>query len=615
MSKSCAVLPLSGPLRPTTLTSRTPKLLAFLLLIFLSLNAHAQPNSADPGSEALPSDVDFRWGLQLPMRDGVKLGATHYRPAGSALEPLPTIVTITPYISDRYHPDALYFARHGFNFLVVDTRGRGNSEGEFKPLGLEDGLDGHDVVQWIAQQPWSDGKVMMRGGSYGGYNQWATARYFPSKLTTIVPIASPYHGVDFPMNDNVPYPYSIRWLTLTAGVTPQGRIFGDNAFWNRKFRAYHEAGIAFAELDDFVGHPNPNFDEWVAHPHSDDYWAARVPDADAFSRFDLPILTITGYYDGDQPGAMEYYREHMKHGSPSGKAQHFLLLGPWDHSGTRIPRQTFGGLTFGDSMMFNAFGLDRDWYNWTLGKGDRPAFIKDRVTWFVAGADRWKSAASLDAVSNDEQVLYLTSVGATADTLFESGQLASEPAKAVDSDQYRYDPLDTRKAQLDPPDAYITDQTEVVQTQGNGLIYHSEPFSAPTEISGYVELELWLELDVPDTDINATLYEITRDGQSIALAGQTLRTRYRHSRSEPVLMTPGRVEKLSFNRFYWFSRQVAEGSRLRLFLRPANGVAQMRHYNGAGPVASQTAEDAQTARIRVHIGPDTPSRLTLPLVR
>ncbi|MDX1572367.1 MAG: hypothetical protein R3200_17935, partial [Xanthomonadales bacterium] len=89
----------------------------------------------------------------------------------------------------------------------------------------------------------------------------------------------------------------------------------------------------------------------------------------------------------DQPGAMEYYHRHMRWGSEDGKANHYLVLGPWNHSGTRFPVQEFGGLSFGDAMMFDAFQLDRDWYRWTMGDGERPDFLKDRVTYFVAGAN------------------------------------------------------------------------------------------------------------------------------------------------------------------------------------------------------------------------------------
>lgn len=588
-------------------------LIAFALCAVLATVVAA--DSPDDAGRA-PTDVDFTWGVDIPVRDGTVLNGTLYRPDGYSLDddgPLTTIVTITPYISDRYHPDAQYFARHGFAFLIVDTRGRGNSEGSFEPLDLEDGQDGHDIVEWIAEQPWSNGKIGMRGGSYGGYNQWATARYFPEDLDTIVPIASPYHGIDFPMNYNVQYPYVIRWLTLTAGVTPQGRTFGDDAFWERKFLEYHQSGIAFEELDELVGMPSQTFDEWVSRPVMDDYWAARVPSAEELARFDLPILTITGYYDGDQPGAMQYYHDHMRHGSEAAKEKHYLVLGPWNHSGTRMPQQSFGGHEFGNKMMFDAFALDRDWYRWTMEDGERPDFLLDRVTYFVAGANEWKSAPSLNAVADDELVLRLGADRPTHD-VYRSGVLASEPDTNSDYSEYVYDPLDTSKAERGTAEDYIVDQSEVVKTDGNGLVFQSEPFDEATEISGYVRLEAFVEMDVPDTDIDATLYEIRADGSSIALAGQTLRARHRDGPREIRMMSPGTIEKLVFDRFYWFSRKIVEGSRLRLFIRPANGVDDQRHYNAAGPVHEQTAADARTATVRLHHNEAHPSRLILPIV-
>lgn len=580
-------------------------------LALASLAASALHAEDDPGRAE--TDVQLQWGIEIPVADGTELNGTLYRPNDPSGQRLPAIVTITPYISDRYHPDALYFARNGFAFLIVDTRGRGNSGGEFRPLGIEDGTDGRDIVEWIADQPWSNGKVGMRGGSYGGYNQWATARYFPEHLTTIVPIASPHHGTDFPMNYNVQYPYVIRWLTLTSGVTPQGRLFGDSDFWNRKFREYHTSGIAFEALDELVGNPSPHFDDWVAHPLHDDYWAARVPAAEDYARFELPILTITGYYDGDQPGAMEYYRRHMRHGSEAGKANHFLILGPWDHSGTRMPKQEFGGIEFGDAAMFDAFQLDRDWYRWAMGDGERPEFIKDRVTYFVAGANEWKGAKSLEDIADAELVYNLQSAG-PADGLFHSGTLSTKAPVSADVDQYVYDPLDTSKTEIELGDDYIIDPQELLATDGDGLVYHSQPFAEAAEISGYPRFEAWIEMDVPDTDINVTLYEVLADGTSIALTGETKRARFRRSLTEETLMTPGEVEHFVFENFYFFSRQIAKGSRLRLFIRPANLVDKQRNYNSGGVVSKETAEDARTATVKLHMGPDTPSRLMLPAV-
>ena len=114
------------------------------------------------------------------MRDKVELNATLYLPKTPDGSPpkTPVIFTLTPYISDTYHARGAYFASHGYVFALVDVRGRGNSGGEFEPFANEP-RDGHDVVEWLAKQPFCDGKVAMWGGSYAGFDQWATAKEFP----------------------------------------------------------------------------------------------------------------------------------------------------------------------------------------------------------------------------------------------------------------------------------------------------------------------------------------------------------------------------------------------------------------------------------------------------
>ena len=119
--------------------------------------------------EAPQAAVDLTFGQEIPLRDGVKLNATIYRPSDQT-EPLPVAVTMTPYISDTYHERGMYFARHGYAYAIVDVRGRGTSEGKFHPFA-NDAQDGHDVVEWLARQPWSTGQVATWGGSYAGTNQ------------------------------------------------------------------------------------------------------------------------------------------------------------------------------------------------------------------------------------------------------------------------------------------------------------------------------------------------------------------------------------------------------------------------------------------------------------
>src|SRR5215467_3848913 len=201
--------------------------------------------------------VDMQWAVKIPMRDGVKLNATIFTAHGQK-EPLPVIFTFTPYIGDSYTDRAVYFAKHGYVYALVDVRGRGNSGGEFWPFENE-GHDGYDVVEWLAKQPFCNGKVTMWGGSYAGFDQWATAKEFPPHLVTIVPAAAAHPGLDYPSYNNIGLSYDVQWFTLTSGHTAQDNLFGDQKFWRTKFQDAYKQHIPFKSLDSFVGNPSANF--------------------------------------------------------------------------------------------------------------------------------------------------------------------------------------------------------------------------------------------------------------------------------------------------------------------------------------------------------------------
>src|ERR1700760_1036374 len=112
---------------------------------------------------------------------------------------------------------------------------------------------------------------------------------------------------------------------------------------------------------------------------------------------------------------MAYYREHMKYGNAKSKSRHYLIIGPWDHAGTRTPRKEVGGLTFGDASMLDMNDLHRQWYDWTLKNGSRPEFLKSRVAYYVVGpgAEKWKYADDLEGIATEHRSLYLASQDAT----------------------------------------------------------------------------------------------------------------------------------------------------------------------------------------------------------
>jgi putative CocE/NonD family hydrolase len=146
------------------------------------------------------------------------------------------------------------------------------------------------------------------------------------------------------------------------------------------------------------------------------------------------------------------------------------------------------------------------------------------------------------------------------------------------------------------------------------VIYTSEPFEQPTEVTGYVSFNLWLALDVPDTDLRVSLYEVLGNGGSVLLAEDLMRARYRESRERERLVEPGAVLPYRFDTFPFFSRLLAKGSRLRLFLRCPNTIYLQKNYNSGRVVANETIADARVAHVTVYHDAQRPSALTLPVV-
>ncbi len=426
-----------------------------MMSIFGSMFAQTNPSkgpSPEPKAEATATppaatDYDIRWGVKIPLRDKVELNATLYLPKtpdGSAPK-TPVIFTLTPYISDTYHARGAYFASHGYVFALVDVRGRGNSAGEFEPFAQEP-RDGHDVVESLAQQPFCDGKVAMWGGSYAGFDQWATAKEFPPHLATIVPAAAAHPPYDYPSLDNVGFLYDMQWFTATSGRTGQQNLFGDSKFWRTKFLDAYKKHIAFSTLDSFVGNPSKNFQRIIRHPMADAYYDGMVPTQEQFKRILLPILTITGQYDGDELGAMTFYRDHMANASPEAQAKHFLIIGPWDHPGTRTPTDEVGGVKFGPAALVDLNDLHRQWYDWTMKDGPKPQFLKDQVAYYLlapgnSGANgEWKYTDNFANLIANPKTLYLDSKNGDANGVFRSGMLV-EKQPNEGADQYVNDPM------------------------------------------------------------------------------------------------------------------------------------------------------------------------------
>ncbi len=470
--------------------------------------------------------------------------------------------------------------------------------------------------RWGEKIPMSDG-VRLNATVYLPREQKApapcVAKEFPPHLATIVPVASPNAGVDFPMFNNVFFPYDMQWLTFTSGRASQDRLFGDGEFWTARNRQSFESGRPFKELDTLVGNPSTIFQEWVAHPEVDAYWDSYNPTAEEYAKLAIPILSITGSHDGDQPGALAHYREYMKNATAEGKARHYLIIGPWDHAGTRTPEAEFGGLTFGPASLVDLPKLHLDWYAWTMQGGTKPEFLQKAVAYYVMFADRWRYADTLEAVTAESRAYNLGSTSNPTD-VFASGSIGPGSAEGG-PDHYVYDPRDVSGAALEAAvdTQSLTDQRLIHARSGRQLIYHSAPFEKDTEISGFFRLAAWIAIDTPDTDFGVNVYEIRQDGTSIPLTFDVMRARYRESLREPKPVSTKAPLRYDFKRFTFVSQEVKKGSRLRLQIGPLDSINLQKNYNSGSEVAAESIEDARPVTVTLYHDRNHPSALYVPM--
>ncbi len=544
-------------------------------------------------SQAEKNVINIRTGIKIKVRDGIFLNATIYQPQLQS-KPLPVIFSLTPYISDTYHERGVYFAQHDYVYANIDVRGRGSSAGTFDPF-FNDAKDGYDIVEWFARQSYCNGKIAMWGGSYAGEAQWLTAKEFPPHLKSIVPVASPRLGIDHPMIYNVGVPYISQWLMFTSTQSGNLNLFQDTKYWENKFTERYEKDLPFASMDSIIGYPNKIWKNYIDHQSYDNYYKSVIPTPTQYAKMNLPILTITGSYDGNQPGALSFYSEFMKYAASPARENHYLIIGPWDHAGTRTPIKVQAGITMGDSSLLDMNNLHWQWYNYTLKDSIKPPFLRDKVMYFVANKNRWKSAKKLDDIGKEKMKLYLNSFYSTGKNLPDSASLENETPANSNPAKYIYDPLN--------------------KTETGSVVYNSLPFKEDVEVSGFFQLNMHIETNVKDVDIRAQIFEITSSNRRISLTSQVMRARYRESLEKEKLLIPGEINLFRFDNFTFISRVIEKGSRIQLIISSPNSPYDQKNYCSGGNVAFETAKDSHIATVKIYNDSKHPSIIYIPIVK
>lgn len=545
--------------------------------------------------------------LLIGTADGAAISAIGVRPRNITGK-LPTLLVFTIYADDAQALDeARAMAAHGYAGMVAYTRGKGRSP--HSPVPYEhDGDDARAVIDWIVHQPWSDGRVGMYGGSYNGFTQWAAAKMLPAALKTIVPYAANNPGNGLPMENNVFVFANYAWPFYVAnGKFLDERTYFDHARWNALNERWYASGRPYREIDQVDGTPNPWFQQWLKHPTYDGYWQAMTPYREEFADIDIPVLTITGYFDDGQQSALDYLRHHLAH-RPD--AEHYLLIGPYDHGGVQARRKArvLRGYAIDPVAGFDTRELTFQWMDHVFRGADMPELIRDKVNYQVMGANVWKHASSIQAMATEQVDLYLSSQWSDVDAGGETLHVLSgrpDPRPGVLAQRVEFADRTTSLG-----DHYPAPILGKQLDASSGLLFASAPFDQPVEVSGMFSGVMHVTIDKRDFDFSVTLYERKASGELFHLSYFLGRASHSDDMEVRKLLKPGQRTTIRFDRSRMTSRRLEAGSRLLVAVTVnKNAYAQVNHGTGMD-VSDESINDAGQP---LHIQWHTDSHITIPI--
>lgn len=557
------------------------------------------------GAEAQTDVIDFpmivEYDVGIPMADGIRLSADVYRPRGEA--PVPAMLQLTPYNndSDGGMEQAWSFVRRGYAYVVVDVRGRYDSDGEFDPW-RDDGPDGAQVMDWIASSPWSNGRIATMGGSYSGMNQWLMAKQASPHHAAIVSYVAPADG----FNDGSRFngvPKLDLIFTWSAGM--YGRVNQSREGWN--WRAVM-GELPLHTLGEVAGRPLPYWQEWMEHDRLDEWWD-RVQMTGHYEEFDIPSFNVTGWWDGQLIGATRNYVNAVKTGDPQ---DHMLIIGPWLHGVNRGRR--IGVRDYGPEAVIDLDGIRDRWLDHRMLGTPRPDL--PRVLYFVQGSNEWKEAEGWP-LPETRYTSYFLDSGGQANTLFGDGVLREGQPGQGPPDALIYDPanpvptISSRTAGSRGGIFPGSQDNRVVEIRDDVLVYTSQPLAEGVEITGPVTATVYFSTDVPDTDITVKLLEVDAAGRALNLTHGIARARYRDGFESHRFLEPGEVTSVEVTLFPT-SVYLPSGHRIRVEVSSSNFPLFGRNLNIRGN--SETSTETRIAHTRIHHDGEYGTRIVLPLI-
>lgn len=564
------------------------KLRHLALASALALSLAAGPTA--PALAQTPPAADAAWPGLPPgaveeyaaMRDGTRLAANVYKPAGKG--PWPVILSRTPYLKDGRRTEqtpnpaeglakqAKRYTDAGYVYVLQDVRGKGRSQG-FYAAFENDIEDGYDSVEWAAAQPWSNGRVGMTGGSALGITANSAAMANPPHLVAAYVVVAPA--------DRLSYSYP-------GGVLKEKDTIG----WLR------QQGTSEEQLDR------------VRQRAFDDVSWNRVAMTTNRKYIDIPIFNVGGWYDIFNGGTVDNFQWLQNHGAPGARGNQKLLMGPFGHG------QLSGDLEYpGNDRIGLAGDQEIRWFDHWLKGIDNGIMDEPPVSYFMMAAAK-KGALSpknrMIAAANwppaHREVRYYLGEGRALST--------RPPADADEKVSYRFDPakpVETFGGANLTFERGPMDQRAVGQ-RPDYLRFQTPVLQKDVAIAGPVRMELWAATDGPDTDFVVKLVDVYPDGYEALVLDAPVRTRFRDGRmpGEVRMMTPGAPEKLEID--LWPTALTFEkGHRIAVHVTSSNAPRFEVNPNTGEPPGTAKLKP-RVAVNTVYLDASRPSALVLPVV-
>lgn len=540
---------------------------------------------------------------RVPLREGISLSADVYLPLGA--QGLPTIVQWTPYEStrERFVSWGVWFASRGYAAVVVDVRGRYESEGTFAAW-THDGPDAYDTVTWAADQQWSNGRIGTWGRSYGGLVQWQLAHLQHPNVQCLAPqvIHDDYFWDGYWTGGAFQLALTLGaaalWtsaLSLITGPSARDVVLNDRIFGH----------LPLIELDEVtIGREVDYWRLWWEHQTNDAYWQAFRHRPEQVS---VPIFQQGGWFD-------PYSGSHLRSFASIGeRVPNRVLIGPWSHE---EEIDTFTG----DVDLSAAHTVIREhelaFYDRYLKDVDNGWEERPAAELFVLGANRWRGEREWPLPQTVDTPFYLR----RGQALTIDEPRADEPA-----DRYAYDPADpvptiggvnsvltmTQGAQTPIRPGPVDQRT--LEARDDVLVYTSDALDEDLEVIGPVEMVLYAASSAKDTDFFVRLCDVYPDGRSIFLTEGVIRARYRGSAEgeSMELLEPGEVAEYRI-RCYPVANVFRRGHRIRLDVTSSSFPRFSRNLNTGEDVGTGTR--MQVAQQSVLHTAAHPSHVVLPVI-